>query len=186
MASSMSDGTRWASVTRQSRTAGPMAMLNAPSVCVAMSSAIVSSSKVSALTWTGECPAARFTCDSSLVSIQVLSICSSRRISSKPAVNAACAAASVGATAVMSTIVPMRYWARVCVTDVVAGATTAGSEVARCGEVQPGKAKVQARHAAIARGRGTGCIEGRSLPEARFFSNAHRSVLNAPAIMMHS
>src|SRR2546426_4131082 len=114
----------------QSGTAGPMAMLNPPSVYSATSRARRSRSKVSALTPTGLRPAAWLTRDSSLVSIQVLSRFSRRRISRKPAVSDACAMASLGATAVISTSVPMRNWARLTVTEADAG-LDAGGEAGR-------------------------------------------------------
>jgi hypothetical protein len=75
----------------------------------------------------GSIPAARLTRESSLVSIQVLISASIRRISWNPAVSAACARVSLGATAVISTMVPIKTCARFAVTAVAAGWAWSGA-----------------------------------------------------------
>src|SRR5436309_10947387 len=111
------------SVTLQASTAGPMAMLNPPSVRLAISIDRRRILRVSGLTFTGSRPAAAFTRDSSLLGIQVLSSSSRRWISRNPAVIAAWATSSDCATAVIVTSVPICIWARLMTTGVdLAGA----------------------------------------------------------------
>src|SRR5439155_25558989 len=111
------------SVTFQASTAGPMAMLNPPSVRPAISIDRRRIASVSGLTFTAPRPAAAFTRDSSLLGIQVLRSPSRRWISRNPAVHAAWATSPDCATAVIVTRVPMCVWARLMTT----GAELAGA-----------------------------------------------------------